>query len=1721
MMDWTVRPLHATSLPARDFQLQGLYQSQQPASEFFQASASAQNSSAYTGNNQAIKMHSGTENMVPNQLSYQSNMGSKNFQPPSVGQHPQLQLSSKTVQMTSGMAKKTWPNSNVHIFFPVAPQISTANLVQRPPNQYITSDIYNNRASKNCSNSVQSSFYWGNRNGSCSTRLPRLVSKNQTANPQTNATVPHNQVSNYLSNSQQNSSCLTFPSGQNIQSQINDINSGSTTAMQSQQYASNSVYSSPYTIPTHYAAQVNPQASNTNLPPPPPYAVPPIQMNHEQFVLPQPVSNTSNENVHHPQNLELNQSNVSYSVKNVQTPESVSVSRETNEGGVSVGMHGYHAENQHSNKLTNTAAETIKSIGNSIQTPGTVPTNKTSASQTAGGMVEDNTPNGSGNIPDSLIKFKESLKMEKIEILAAREKLLQLQGRFKLKHQLYKSVLQKISNPSVRNPDTLLPTSNTSQQPAPLPQATQQTFSLPSSNATRNLTSLLPHENAQNQPPSLLASSSNQIQDSSLLPVEAKNHLYPILQDLLKGTCDEEMLLNVHVASTGRKQSKQLFSQEKCASGSALDSSGGKSETSVNYVEKAFIQNPKTSPAVSTQGSLKSTNVSLNFEQASALGNDQLTNMSAMSGGGFLLNKIVTKILTNHQSTVSVQNPPESSQLSEKFANEGIKKFQNPRSEFIQQSKDNCLQAPDKSNTAWSNGNELPNSASLATTVSEAGTVQRSSFVGNSCTMERTCSLEELETSLALWRKWPTSSLNDQLGVSTKSAVCSSSLNGVEDEKREFTMKNLQGVLSQCEKSGIAVGKNEPTLSSVTSSLGQKVDVVSSSLSRSSEPQVAVVPPLILSKEVNWNEVPEKSLSSMLEKMYPVITEGSVHSLQEFVRTLSGADKLVKRTAYSPSDSCVTVKEIDSDMYQKLANSMEENGIQRGEEGTASSCDPNQGLTGISELETNIPQSRDSFLPGTNTDGSSPLSQKCVPKTSPDWVEPEDTVLNENMLQISSVCTLVQGDACYNSQIANIFNATSSEDQTDTYNKELQLSHWKKESEMNGSKSVDDVKLPSLDTLSKAIAEKLLSLPGLKKLQGGKILDEMNEEEKTAEFVNPNSEKGPEQNIPCHNVQSRDLASGNQEVLGNSIADEGSTYGIQDCVPSNENRVHSVNNSDITLTLPNDQLTELLKEFPYGIDDSKALKKTENEDSTTKVNEMKEGQDSKTCVQNSEGTHALDQIIITILNPQQMKELFPEYSSQPSKKLENDKLTIASENTNESCIRSMIVQNTNTSAETAQKTASHSFCCTTAWLALKYAVDPCEHMLAKEAAFKQQLGQDLPSKIIIKEEHKLLKEDKGLTPCSFSEKLEPLKPKNKEVSQKVHPDELRNQKGTTLLSKRQERLYLGTDDSKGKSACKRELSEKKRTLKETVVDKSKSYTLQHRSMEIKHSKKKEKYKIKRDSSETHIIKGPTYTLKRGLKKHIAREGKQKTDERLCHPVTNSSNFSNVDQFPKAYNSGQHSQEHLNRQKHEIGQDLGNNRAVRTEHSESSNSEPVRQNKGSFARTNLKKFAYPEERGNIWKYRRSLPDNIKTSKVQPFRGQHLNMYKAHFSSKEVVRGARKRDKYFVKSLSDKKSPCNRKSNTLTLQREQKKNYLNKVAFKQTEQSICLTKLEQSPSKCVWHVKSSSASEHCEDKKPQMLEFKMCPEIVFRKLVSEDVADAKKLPEREIIPVSGIL
>lgn len=104
--------------------------------------------------------------------------------------------------------------------------------------------------------------------------------------------------------------------------------------------------------------------------------------------------------------------------------------------------------------------------------------------------------------------------------------------------------------------------------------------------------------------------------------------------------------------------------------------------------------------------------------------------------------------------------------------------------------------------------------------------------------------------------------------------------------------------------------------------------------------------------------------------------------------------------------------------------------------------------------------------------------------------------------------------------------------------------------------------------------------------------------------------------------------------------------------------------------------------------------------------------------------------------------------------------------------------------------------------------------------------------------------------------------------------------------------------------------------------------------------------------------------------------------------------------------------------------------------------------------------------------------------------------------------------------------NNESNQMPLQvKEQRKQYLNRVAFKCTErESICLTKLDSASKKLSIEKKSGEYTSKTKDTdKPSMLEFKLCPDVLLKNTSTVDKQDCPGPgPEKEQAPVqvSGI-
>ncbi|XP_053109894.1 retroelement silencing factor 1 isoform X2 [Hemicordylus capensis] len=1789
MMDWSIRPPQTSNLQTENFQIQEPYLSQQltAACDLSQTNASTQNSHTYPGNDQIIKMHSNTKSTIANQLPHQNTAGPSNFQPilpktplstKNFGMTQQLvgtppvscvQLSSAIIQLP---AQNSWPNPNSHISSPVAAHVnSVQNIPQKQLNQFVVPTVYGNHPQKHYSNSVRTSVYQQSGNSSSSKRqLTRVPYRhgNGPATSQAGTVASLNATPNHYLNSQQN---LVFSSGQNIQNQTHGQSSRSAIIMDLAQYASGHVNPTQYAVPTHCdyrnVTQNIPQVVNINHPPPS-YCMPPVY-SVQHFQNPQsvqPVSNVSNGNIQNHQNPRLDQSSNLYSVQHFQKHQSVPIARETNEAGSTTHVSLHRDENQPSNELAKSSLEILDGLYNNIQIAGTVSSKETSTPQTSRTLVqEDNLTNGSGNLSDNIAKGR--IKITKETLTQDAQDLRRRLRDFKMKHYFYKRFNRQTSDLTVHNQNSssLISTPCNTNQPSSLPDD--------DANQACNFSS---HDASWNQQFSPTSHGSSQMQGGPL-PNRSKDHLSPILEDLLKGTIDEGMLLDIVKL---KEHHRYRAAQENCSSG-ALVSNRDKLENSVNGIEKTSTLSPKASPDPAQKPLICTKNGPSSEKTFKNSGVDFKLNEDTMG-------MISSKILTSLQS--SVQNPAVSNRSShsvEKIVKESSGKSQCPKSvypELLQQNKSTCLQTSEKNITTWNTENDsdtssvAPHVSKAPAVVPEAGLIQKSSVPGNSGTTERTCSWEELETSLALWgQKLPTP-LHEMFRENTgTTASLASSVGG---DKTKHTLENLPNASTQNDQTKITVGTNE--INSAPSSLGNKFDTVVSSFSKGSEPQVAIVTPLIQSKESTQSEVLKKN-PILLKIICPIIEEGSLHSLQELNSTIPDADKGVGGSDFSPPDTHIAVTNVDSDVHQKAAKFTNENRIVKAEPGTNYSCDLNQMITGPSSFELKQIKSEtssgDNFPPEMITNCLNPVPQKGLEfcKSGPDLLEPGDltaTVQNDTVFQISSVCTLVEGDTSYNSQIASIFstsllkpsmtnNDVSEEHMPYPQSNKQQSDFLKSDIKTNVSTSEGDALLLSEGSLPKAVAEKLLlDLPVLGMHQSGEISGDMNithsEEEKSNCVPEGTPILGKKHEQENHCVLNTDLASDNSWLSGKEegvFSTDPMKENTQEHMPTEDNGAHNMSNIEPQVTLLNDQLTELLKEFPDGINASEVFKKTEIKDSIFTSTEREDKEDIRTCGKNPNSSGGIDQIKITILNSQQRKEYFPEHSFQSSKKLkncENDKFVHSEYSLRENNISSvksdqaLYVDSKNSTAETIVKKENCTYCCLPGWIASDYGGKPCSCMLAKDLGLKQQEDLQSQSKTIFKEKTKVSEDYRADHKVNNHLQISITLPLDA-TSQSLKTDRVESKKRYNQTYIREDlptdkvRFHSNRNNLKRvaeRPLSKMELSDKERTLRERLMVKSKADPCRRRSMEIKHSKKYERFKIKRDSSETHMIKGPTYKLSKGLKRRIEKGKKHAALEIQHSAATNPSNLNSVGIVSERsenpwQNPTLHARELLKKWKCEKSKkDREKNHGIKkVEHSESNRSEHAQDNKGSIKRINLNKFAYSRVREYTWNCKNSLIDNSKTLKVQKQR-YPFNMPKSHSPGKGTVQAARNRDEQSAQSLSDKNAPFNRI--TIPIQREQSKSYLSKVSVTNTaQQCISLKKIDLSPSKSIGRMKSSSVLSYSEDQrtsrsaaqqpkgeKPQMLEFKICPEILFGKSVSEEhILDAEK-PEKGRTPITAL-
>ncbi|XP_008108608.2 retroelement silencing factor 1 [Anolis carolinensis] len=1758
-----------SSLQTKNFELQGPHLEQQFSATrgFSQDHAPTQNLCVYPGNNQTLNSPSNT--MTAKTLPLHSTGATSALQP----FHPKRPIVAKPSlsfgQMTTGIIQNSFVLGTVL-------HGNTGNSVQNIPQKRMNPyKVMGNQSQQIFSNSVRTPGYQQVCKNNSSPKSPAAVHYyvNGTFSKM-GAAVPLNSSPSHYLHPQQNFSCVVLPVGQNNPNQINGQNSNMTGTVQSQQYASEHINHVPYNASTYNhnrnATQVSlctvpNQVTNKNLRAPPAYPVQPIQTNYGQLSLPQPAANMSAENLQNYHSPIPNLNGTSYSAYYNQKGQ---ISRETNiVGSTAYNVNEQGSENQLSNESSKLSVDFWENPLNNMQATGIRCADGVLTQQTSQTLELPKNLNNLENISETRSKnktkiTKESLEVDYKKILKIQHALSKLGEIYNRKCKMFLSAEQNEQAAAHnQNLNQSSPGNITQNQPSHVANPVLQFSSL---------------DATQNQSFSPASSDSSQIKDI---------HLLPVLRSLLEGTADENMILSACLAKDSTDQNKQL----------AIDGSSSGSSDKSEYNIKNPV-NPKShlSEMKPTQDPLPHMKKNNSFHH-------------------FKINKDAIDTLHhyfNRKLQSLVQSPTTS--CGSLSMNKGIKE----NTEGSHQMPSICPTLMQKSVKNINIGSEhISDASSSASVLSDrfavvqgAGTVQNENHTTSAAYLKNrgVCSMEELQTSLALWKKSLPESLNGKLCESTQS-IGLSSTEGGKDYKIIQSLQSCTNKFIQNDQAQVTF-QSDGTAQTFVPIARKTHDIENSNLLKGAEPQVAIVTPLMLSKD--YVQIAVQNNSPVSQNL-----------------------KEIKDTNCSSSESIKHRKDLDTS--HKANISTQDNGIIKAE--TQNNCcfELSQVRNSHSPPELKSLQSElDSgdYLPPDNQ-----VSQKCVlSQAISDLVEARDIdeiVENDTVLQISSVCSLVKGDACYNSQIASIFNtspltssmenATSLKDclpYLQCNNQQSVILETGPESEKSISVTERNALLPSPSTLNNAVEEILKQVPALEMDQSYKTANEMNERNSEED---KKKEKKFEQNVSGIDVHISDFASDTQELcqnkydqLSSSVADDIGGIGKEGTAEEN---TESGSNTEAPVTFLSDQLTELAEEFPYGLCYSKTLNETGSNDSVPKLNDSGNVQSSEKFPDSSD---AIDQIQI-ILNSQQSKEVLPEDKQQFSNKSVNSESNdlktdsehkLTRENVSLKTDNAIDVETGVTSSETTLTSKKQTYCCLQGWLASSYAMEPCACMQAKESASKQKVdllsesetaGKDKPeasenfnvdfrlnnqlptstldtvTKKVSSEMqsdrtlnkisgHTKAKENKPYTrdqtapPLLSSEKLTLLKTEQtnahleKELSHDAPSQPLKTEMEAVEIDVRRDHVDAGRNsftaeaqhlsnmaDVIARNLCRSDSSSKQRNEKLDV--KLKTDADRHRPIISKHRTNGERYKIKWDSSETHMIKGPIKSLKR--KKAIER--KRKALAVHHNDDINDSNANGVGSDLRKHENPQcmstsHSQEHLNVKKciidleKKFGYKKVNYKeptsSESTVHRSDSTENHSECTKPKMKKINLEKYAYSKDRQNAWKCRSSHLENNKTLTPQKQRMRPLKASRMFSPGKEAMLDANKRDKRVERSLSDKMSCFSRRTGklSLSLHREPKKTYLNRVAFKRTtHKTICLTNLEPWHSKSDWQVKSSSLSGSSKDnsksssspQKPEeeklSIQFKTCPDILFRNPVTEEQAlDEENPPEKGRTPVTAI-
>ncbi|XP_034367749.1 retroelement silencing factor 1 [Arvicanthis niloticus] len=985
------------------------------------------------------------------------------------------------------------------------------------------------------------------------------------------------------------------------------------------------------------------------------------------------------------------------------------------------------------------------------------------------------------------------------------------------------------------------------------------------------------------------------------------------------------------------------------------------------------------------------------------------------------------------------------------------------------------------------------------------------------------CSMELLATCLSLWKNQPPKTTEESVSKPLEEKQCNTS-------RTNMTVVGSSNPTSEVHVKSIcsSVGNSQKMMSSSQTVLSVPTPSCESSgvaVGKGTELQIAVVSPLVLS---DTNTLPGKELvpEVLPETLYPVVKEGSVCSLQ-------------------------------NQQAETVALSFDSIGIVAGSNLSAEISLP------VHNEKQHEPTQGDPDIVDSSLGKHSPLGAEALPKPM------DSSIVSGPMLQIESICSLAEGDVSYNSKIAEIFNSVQNEPQKPSPN-EVINSQQKQVHDTTESKNFSfqkDKYVQCTDVPHEVIEQPEPLLP---------------EEPASCEYVEANREEENTAKVMC-------LPAAVQQDPPPQETDMFSNKSVHSLSVINEN-----NDESEPISYLHDQLSELLKEFPYGIETVTRREVTMDRQKTHKILENQTG--GKTSNMSVDST---DQIKITVLNSEQIKELFPE-EDQPYDKLpEPESKEIATEV--KSPCDSQVPREENHELGMLDPEKDKIHCCALGWLSVVYEGVPQCHCSSTEEKEKdrcldinsnKQGEQPCNSGITIFEINPVSDNPKPpLTQAAekdhFSEmhgkKTEASKTKDSREEQestchfsakcykKDKKDNFKIRHDSSLTMEQKLKNIPSKCDTPNPSKSNKIATSKILNVITSNSDKNMPFSKQafQESLQKKHTsqdsgpvkaplepssttdpcrrntfsvqsvlpeKKKLKFKaggsrlkyFEKRKTDHAII--PDVEIKK--KKYEKLEQNKRAGDTLksCSALTESNERASVQEktvpSPESSDSKGSSskstrvitvQEYLQRQKdkHVTGNSASRNVSVENVPCDS---EHVKTSKHSEAVSWGKLIEGPSISAETSKEL----ENNSTSHGKGFKMHHSEVSRTHSVSNNSQ--GKFSGKQPDKTCNNKTSVSNESSQMPLQLKEQRKQYLNRVAFKCTErESICLTKLDNASKKLSTEkMKSGAYTLKTKDvDKPSMLEFKLCPDVLLKNTSSVDKQDEAG-PEKVQAPVqvSGI-